>query len=50
MRLYIPIVTRGVALIILTMSIAAIYGEEDPHSDEMTKWGPKLKKEELAKS
>lgn len=49
MRLYISIVTRGVALIILTMSIGAIYGEEDPHSDEMTKWGPKLKKEELAK-
>ena len=49
MRLYIPIVTRGVALIILTMSIGAIYGEADPHSDEMTKWGPKLKKEELAR-
>jgi hypothetical protein len=49
MRLYIPIATRGVALIILTMSIGAIYGEEDPHSDEMTKWGPKLKKEELAR-
>lgn len=49
MKLYIEIVTRAVALIILTMSIGAIHGEEDPHSDEMTKWGPKLKKEELAR-
>ncbi len=49
MRLYIAIVARGAALITLTMFIGALYADVDPQSVEETKWGPKLKKEELAR-
>jgi len=36
-------------LIILTMLSGSIYADVDPQSVEETKWGPKLKKEELAR-